>query len=350
MNLVKKIASLKWLVKKIVKKIVLTLSNLLSAVVSYFKALLIHIALLIYNSTVKKVKAIYTSIIIKREASINNDYKNIYSDYQRHVEILNEDKYLDSAIFTCYFINKVDPQHNVIRSTPDINYIMPWYSSILTLKVKGIIFHDGLDQDFILLHQNEYVQFRKCLLGKYSIFEERWIILYMFLKETCIKSAFYTDIQDVYIKANPFKLISDEDKLFVGRDNHNKIYLSTWMLDELNCFKKDSGLVISPLFKFQPVFNAGVVGGKRRILLFCLSHMLNLIFKTNTSFHKDMTLINLVIFKYFPTRLYFALNEKKYTVPSNDKHSNNRWVNTGFPLNSEYKKHEYDSSAFFIHK
>ena len=123
--------------------------------------------------------------------------KTYNSKLPRNVEVNDEDSFLENAIFTCYFVNKKDPLHGITRLSGDINYMRPWYESINRLSINGIVFHDGLENDFIEKYQTQFVRFRKCQLGDYSIFEERWIVFYMFLSKTNIQRAFFCDIQAV---------------------------------------------------------------------------------------------------------------------------------------------------------
>lgn len=290
------------------------------------------------------------SVNIKQTAAPSN-FTNYYSATERTIEIQDRDFALDEVILTCYFTKKADPQLGIIRNTADIKYIAPWYESVVKLRLKGVVVHDGLEEAFIEKYQNEFVQFRKYVAGNYSIFEERWVAYYLFLsKATSIKRAFFTDANDVYITANPFSFATAENILYVGRDNANRVRHTGWLLQELETFEKDSGYKSPQSFLYQPVYNAGVVGGSRAVLLFFISKMIGLLLKTQTNYHKDMTLVNLVIHDYFSPTLTYSANEAKLTDPENDLVACAPHLFSGFPLNSGFKKFEFESKAIFIHK
>lgn len=278
------------------------------------------------------------------------DYRTYFSAARRDVEIREEDLLLEQAIFTIFFTGKKDPQHGIYRPKADVSYIEPWYNSVTKLGLKGIILHDGLEEEFIKKYENEQVQFRKCTLGNYSIFEERWFLYYLFLSRTNIQKAFFADGSDVFITTSPFGFITNKRALYIGRDDGNKIRHWRWHLELLNDFKEDSGYREAPTYIFQPVYNAGVVGGERNLLLFFMSRVINLVLMTQTERHKDMALLNLVVHTYFFPRLEYKKTEPRFTDPANDQKSTHRYLVSGFPLNSAFRKYEYDSAAYFIHK
>jgi hypothetical protein len=291
--------------------------------------------------------------LFKKRLKVNQPkpkYTSFYSDAEREVDVERLDGELTHAIVTCYFTKKADPQFGIIRARPDINYIKPWYDSIVRLKLNGIIIHDGLDQEFIDEYKNNYIQFRKCVYGNYSIFEERWFAYYLFLVKTNIKWVFFTDINDVVITSNPFEFASKADTLYIGRDNASKIRKSKWLLDELENFRKDSGIRIPETYKLQHAYNAGVVGGERKVMLFFISKIIDLVLNCQTDTHKDMTLVNLIIHKYFPVKLYYDASEQPTHNGKDDINVSNENLISGFPLNSLFKNFDTNSKAIFIHK
>ncbi|MCB0512768.1 MAG: hypothetical protein KDC72_09475 [Bacteroidetes bacterium] len=257
---------------------------------------------------------------------------------------------MDNVILTCYFTKKPDPQFGIVRAKPDIKYIAPWYDSIVKLKLKGVVIHDGIENDFIEQYENEYVQFRKYDAGNYSIFEERWFAYYLFVSQSKVKKVFCTDANDVYITANPFEFVSRDEAIYIGRDNANKVKDSGWLLEELREFEKDSQEKTPEVFKYQNLYNAGVTGGHRKVLMFFLSRVIDLALKTSTAGHKDMTLLNLVLHYYFSPNIDAQIYSRKIVDPANDKASSSKHIVSGFPLNSGFKNLELNSKAYFIHK
>lgn len=295
----------------------------------------------------------YSALRLKKALSDNkpnSQYLVKFSETRRDIEILERDMKLEEVVFACYFTKRIDPQSGILRSIPSIEYIKPWYESMQKLNINGIIIHDGIDEAFIQQHQTENIQFRKYTAGKYAIFDERWILYYMFISQTNIKRAFCTDISDVYVTANPFIFCNKDDAFYIGRCNANKIRLSGWILAEIDRYVKNSGYKIPTSFKFQPLYNVGVVGGSRKILLFVLSKVIDHILLTDSEPFKEMTIFNLIIHKYFFPKLSFSPKEPILTNPKNDKTSSHANLISGYPLNSEFKKYETDSKALFIHK
>jgi hypothetical protein len=303
-----------------------------------------------YYNLIKRPIACFSLKRDIRKSSPRPYFIGFNSDVERSVEVLETDVKLEQAIITCYFTKKADPIRGVIRQTPDIKYIEPWYKSVISQKLNGIIIHDGINKDFIEEYQNQFVQFREYKPGHYSIFEERWFAYYLFLSATKIRKVFFTDISDVMITANPIEIIDNPFTLFIGRDHANKIGISTWALSELNNFMEDSKYKAPKSFYFQQVYNVGIAGGSRHLILFFIARMLDLILLTTTDRFKDMTVANLVIHKYFFPKLKNRPFESATTRVEDDAHISHKYLVSGFPLNSEFGKYEMNSRAIFIHK
>lgn len=290
---------------------------------------------------------------------IKIDESKLQSLIDRHntegPRVLKESDLLDvkafkESIVTTYFILKRDPQFGMIRRVPNINYIAPWYDSVKKINGFGIIIHDGLDEEFIKAYSTTKIKFVKFNYGSYSIFEERWIGYYLLLKNTNIEKAFFTDCNDVFITSDPFsKLKINNKKLYVGRDQADRFGDSRWVTDELDKFQIDSGLKAPKTLYHQPLFNAGVVGGDKNMLIVYISQILNLLFHSKSEDHKDMTLVNWALHNMF----VMPLKDKSETVlvdVKNDFAKECEYIISGYPLNSPFKSFEFDSDAIFIHK
>ena len=275
---------------------------------------------------------------------------NYNSDGERMLEISSDLKIEEKVIITCYFIKKKDPLKGIVRNKPDIKYIILWYTSLKKLGRQGIVVHDGLDDEFIQEYETEKIKFIKFNAGNYSIFEERWIAYFLLLKVSNLKFAFFTDANDVIITRDPFEAHSDKEKLYVGRDQANRIKDSGWMLEELEQFENDSSYKAPQSFKYQSVYNAGVVGGTKSTLILLIEQIIHFTFLTKTDNHKDMTLINLSIHYLFKPKLSWQLSQDKFVDPSNDFGMVNKNIVTGYPLNSKFQAFESNSKATFIHK
>ena len=215
--------------------------------------------------------------------------------------------------------------------------------------MNGIIVHDELTQDFILENETDNIKFIKYTPGNYSIFEERWIAYYLLLIHHNFKSIFFTDGNDVQITTDPFKR-HNQEKLYIGRDEANRFADSEWILQELDKFEKDSNISAPKSLKLQPLYNAGVVGGNRNLLLNLIHEIIELTFLTETDNHKDMTLLNWAIHRLLKPNLCTKFNINKFVNKEKDFSKNNPKIFSGFPLNSMFNKFETNSKATFIHK
>jgi hypothetical protein len=273
------------------------------------------------------------------------------SNKKRTVERTDSDLILKEVIVTCYFTLKPDPQTGLSRNAADFKYIQPWYDSLLKIGASGIILHDGLEQEFIDRYQNEQIQFRFCEMGNYSIFEERWLLYHVVLAQLPdLENIYFTDSNDVYITQNPFPFITNQEALYIGRDNANRIKDSGWLKAECDTFIKESNHTLLKTYPYQWVYNAGVVGGSRDLLFFLSKEMSNLILKATSSFHKDMTLLNIVIHENFYPKLTSNHWHQKLVDTANDQKASHNILITGFPLNSGFKDLDLNSKALFIHK
>ncbi|MBS1622440.1 MAG: hypothetical protein JST83_00295 [Bacteroidetes bacterium] len=268
----------------------------------------------------------------------------------RQMEVQPSDRDLSQVILGCYFIHQQDPIQGIIRRRPDINYIAPWYNSICKLGLTGVIVHDGLDEDFIREHETDRILFRRYRGGHYSIFEERWFAYYMWLSLSGVQRAFIADMNDVYITRDPFTLQAEELTLYVGRDIANKIKDSGWLLAEQEQYCHDAGYQVPYLYPYQYVYNAGVVGGFRPVLLMMMSYMIRRTMQTMTTAHKDMTLLNLFIYEHFFPHIDTHLDSPRLATRADDLRAAHRHLITGYPFNSDFQKLQLDSDAFFIHK
>ena len=161
---------------------------------------IIAFRIFVYNKSErsKQKKKLYSKIA---SAFTSVQHTLFNSDNKRSVQITEIDSNLKEVIVTCYFTLKPDPQLGTLRNSADFKYIQPWYDSIMKIGAVGIILHDGLESAFIERYQNEQVQFRFCEMGNYSIFEERWLLYHLFLKQTLVFLHFYlTNILNFHVK------------------------------------------------------------------------------------------------------------------------------------------------------
>jgi hypothetical protein len=306
--------------------------------------------ILIYNTFTRKKQRKELPLKIKNaQTSIEHEKYNCTK--LRSVERKPEDLSCRNLVVTCYFTLKPDPQTGTIRNASNFMYIQPWYESMMKIGASGIILHDGLDNEFIENYQNKQIQFRYCEMGNYSIFEERWLLYQLLLDQLPqLEKVFLTDSNDVFITRNPFDVVDHSQTLYVGRDNANRIKDSGWLKEECDQYIQESKHPIPRTYPYQWVYNAGVLGGSRDLVFFFTTEMSKLIYKATSNYHKDMTLLNIVIHEHFYPQLSSVNWSQKIVDTKNDSLASHQKLITGFPFNSGFKDLDLNSKALFIHK
>jgi hypothetical protein len=227
------------------------------------------------------------------------------------------------------------------------------------LGLTGIIFYDELTDEFVSKHQTDSIHFVRCTLGELSLNDERFLIYYLYLIENFHEAIFMTDGNDVSVNMSPFQMVdSDKPKLFVGRDNVNKIRQSAWMCEALVKFKKSTRLKVNKRYFDQPVYNAGIIGGNYLSVVFTLFHIVDLLVTSNSQENHNMTALNCTINKYWlpkTNKIVYRLfarifSRNVYVDPDADIISKSDFIESGFPLNSAFRMFERSSKAYFTHK
>jgi hypothetical protein len=283
-------------------------------------------------------------------------------------------------VCTTYFNSKKDPQRNVKIDGSDFNYISVWYNSIVEKKIKGVVFHDGLNDDFIERYQNDFVSFIKVFPEKYSLNDFRFFCYYEFIKNTNFKYYFFTDGNDVFINKNLNSLLKTyPNKYFFGRDNIRKWKSHIWNFKKLLDMEAVLGFEVPNSFFEMPVYNAGIIGGSRAQMEIFFSKYVAL-YNNESDRNINMALVNWIIYRYIftsversclkhvnilPRKIYrkiilsilkvnlLNLNTDSYAFVNVKKDNpSKRNILSGYPLNSEYKKFlkSHETDAFFIHK
>lgn len=259
----------------------------------------------------------------------------------------------NSIILTTYFSKKIHPndpndQHVVGKATDgrvwqnDINYIMPWYSSIHALGLNGIVFYDNLTTEFVEKYENKNIKFYKAEESKYQTYhwlnnprsnhDWRWFVYRDYLKNHTYDSVFFTDSSDVYVIKNPNKIIEDYPTvdLFVCKDNIKLCHFPYLDVHKQAKWDNYSFFAMEHLKGQIDLINMGVIGGKYEQTInfldkFCLTRSK----MGNINFSADMW-IGQYVFRHL-------LADKKILI--------------GEPFTSKFKKYEIDrKDVYFIHK
>jgi hypothetical protein len=228
-------------------------------------------------------------------------------------------------------LNKnIDIQRGIqIKDT--YNYIKEWYDSIITLNLKAIIFHDNLNDEFIVKYTTTNINFIKVEQKSLNAVDYRWVIYSEFLKYNKNKydNILFTDISDVIFLKNPFEFIEkNKENIFIGSEE--SILENEWLLVRNKYFYN-----IIPDFKeYENTYydiqlkNCGIVGGNINIVSEFIDDMSDLLLNGNVEEDTvDMSITNYLI-------------HTKYK----DKHI------FGYPLNTKFNFDEFDYNCYIKHK
>jgi hypothetical protein len=284
------------------------------------------------------------------------------------------------VICTTYFNSQKDPQRNITIEGSNFNYISGWYNSVLKNNLKGVIFHDGLNPDFISKYNNENISFIKVIPKNYSLNDFRFFCYYEFIKISSFKYYFFTDGNDVIVNNDLNKLINKyPNKIFFGRDNIRKWRSHIWNYNKLLDMEHVLDFEVPNSFLEMPVYNAGIIGGERsQMILFLNTYVL--LYKKESDKNINMAIVNWIIYIKFltafekfrfkfvnliPKRIYRKIilsilkgrlskyNTESYSLVNFDSDNpSKKHIISGYPLNSNYKKYlkPFETNSFFIHK
>ncbi len=253
------------------------------------------------------------------------------------------------VILSTYLTSKADPQTGVHVCTDDFAYMEPLYSSAVRHNLRLIIFHDHLSSKFVETHSRPNIRFTRCDHSRLSVNDVRYLIYRDFLHGSSVQSAFMVDVADVTITKNPFPII-ESGVLYVGRDQYKTVGTSRYMLRAWQKWNQEGGSRLPWGMQFMPLYNAGVIGGKRDVVIALLDCMCSLYRNVDSDYDFSMLVFNCAVYKLHKPRLSIVPAVNVLVDPDRDKKSSLPTVMTGFPLNSPYKRYCTNSNAYFIHK
>jgi len=285
------------------------------------------------------------------------DYNPIYKYVMQNVS--------ENVILTTYFTSKDNPQKDYLSIAADKNSVVdnvkpndplivkPLFDSIQRLNINLVVFHDELTESFTKKYPD--ITFIKVGHLKSNAIDARWELYLNFVLNNKITSAFMVDCFDVKVVKNPFLLFDIfGDRLFVGRDIANSIGLLEWNINRLPrisnyAFHLDAEPNYERLLN-SPFYNAGLLGGKRDILIKTLRFMVNIIDKVKCEDFCDMEVLNYTLFRLYSEPNNYRQNKSERLNTNNDLDALNETVFTGYPFNSAFKQFEENSDVCFIHK
>jgi len=244
--------------------------------------------------------------------------------YEKSRHGLHRKKSEKNVVFTSYFTSSEDYQRKRFKSPDNFRYMQDFYLSLKEKQMKAVIFHDGLDQGFQHRVHSFYpnVSFVKIeSLNGRTTNDARFYAYYQYLlQHSDITNVLMTDISDVEFHRDPFELIAVlGDFLYVGTDIDIFPTMASmpWIKSKLgSCFGNFSVSEegeLHKLMKMETVYNAGTIGGSRKMALSALAAVLNFLDVAPPQLNCNMPALNYAMHKHFSEIIF-----------------------TGFPLNSRF--------------
>ena len=242
------------------------------------------------------------------------------------------------VVFTSYFTSTADFQRKFQHSPNQFQYMAEFFRSLKKLSLKAVIFHDGLDPGFQHRAASHYpkVSFSKVdSLHHRSTNDARFYAYFRYLRDHPeIDKVLLSDVSDVVFQKNPFELMSVLGSwLYVGKDIDIFPSMRTmpWIEEGLRgCFgnySMDNG-ELSRLLRMDTVYNAGIIGGSREVVLDLLAVMVAYLDTTPASLNCNMPTLNYAVHRHFFGKVF-----------------------TGFPLTSRFLRYQTSpKGVYVVHK
>lgn len=215
------------------------------------------------------------------------------------------------------------------KCKPDnFELISGWYNSVLSSGInQAVIFHDECSNEFIEKYTTNVIKFYRWdshIRKSYN--DDRFFAYLDFMKKNSeISEVIFTDLFDVQVIKNPFELMrnNNEYDLYSGSEILTN-GSSQWMIKkhkEANLPLPKSNYILG---KF--LYNAGIIGGPRSVIMNLLEEMTNMISNLSNDLNINMPIYNLAIEK---------LNLRVYS---------------GHPLHNVFRSHINQGGCYILHK
>ena len=335
---------------------------------------------LIYNNKLELSENINnirkTSVVLYSKTDLNkqNDILQLWNRYkkQKYNNIrVKTDSLLglkfNDLIVTTYFISKSNPQAGSLSHANDPNSLVHEYNknddkltsvlfnSVIKHNQTLVVFHDGLDNDYIKRNSTHNILFIQVKLGPYSTNDERFFVYNEFIQQVGFERIFFIDCFDVEIKKSPFGIFDQYgERIYVGRDSCNSIINCPYVLEKLQnlisvTFELDHQQDFEN-FLNMPLYNAGIIGGIKGSVNILINFICNILEASNSNENVNMAAVNYAIYRLFLRDYKYIAPKDPDVNPLNDLRSCNDEIFSGYPLNSSFKKYEARNDVYFIHK
>lgn len=220
---------------------------------------------------------------------------------------------MHNILFASLFTGVYDVNRNEMLQENDFSLVQTWYNSVVSKKIKAVIFHNCFSPELVDTYTNEFVRFEqvdydarlKPNVFRYFVYRD-----YLQAHAAEIANVFVTDISDVELIQNPFDqplFTAHLDALFCG--DEPAILDNPWMHDHCSHIRN-----LMPTFaayeeanKQCPLLNCGIIGGSMQTMQALFDEMVamhtNYSFSNQTAYTLDMGVFNYVARTTFADRL-----------------------------------------------
>lgn len=247
----------------------------------------------------------------------------------------------NTVVFSNVFSGRKDWQRGG-HIKPGFDYFQHFHDSVVSVAgVRAVVFYDELPGNVTEQYSTPNFRFVHVNLSTFDrhlgVNDVRFLVFQKYLQEHPeYETVFTTDISDVVVRHNPCTLVAKSPhKLFVGTEE-NTLAGNGWMKDR---FRSMGGRYMEwfskQTDKSEVVFNAGIIGGRRGVILEFLAKVTTVLLdpalaarRSGSEVDVNMAALNWVLRRDYPS----------------DQ------VVSGKPLHSKYKAYEVQRDVFFTHK
>jgi len=201
---------------------------------------------------------------------------------------------MKDVILTTYFTTKPDPQRGKKWDPDSMALMSGWIDSLTSLNLNGVIFHDEPINGGSINQNVELIQYKQ--RTNWSCNDERFLCWLEYLKDHDeISRVFLTDLFDVSFYKNPFDVMGMKHDLYVGcgAGFPRKIGDNKWLSKRMLAAYK------SVLHADKCTVNAGVIGGRRTVIITLLDYMMIDFERINGEENLNMAIFNNAVYDLF---------------------------------------------------
>ncbi|MDI1235520.1 MAG: hypothetical protein PSX81_14675 [bacterium] len=217
-------------------------------------------------------------------------------------------------IFASILTGVYDVNRNENLQHDDFSIVEKWVSSIVKLKLNGILFHNTFSKETVDNYANKYVQFVNVEYNKelnpniyrYYIYQD-----YISKNLQNINNLFVTDVSDVEVVANPFEsplFKENPNRLFCG--DEPEILDNEWMRNHCNHLRDSMPEFrnFEALNQYKTLLNCGIIGANINVMKDLFDKMLGIhdafSYSNSTDYTLDMGVFNYVARTHFGQNLF----------------------------------------------